>query len=131
MTLSKGVKQMKAYFRWYNHNYRVINPDTKSARYYIGAFKQKATPAGVSLYDCYEYPSRMKQNAYRALNDMFSYVTITRYNTFHFTAMSTLEGLKALFIDTSVNCYVVADRNDLKQFADALHVGFCEYREEK
>ena len=122
---------MKAYFRWYNHNYRVINPDTKSARNYIGVFKQKATPAGVSLYDCYEYPSYSKQNAYRELNDMFAYVTITSYNTYHFTAMSTLEGLKALFIDTGVNCYVVADRNDLKQFADTLRVGFCEYREEK
>lgn len=122
---------MKAYFRWYNHNYRVINPDTKSARYYIGAFKQKATPAGISLYDCYEYPSYRKQNAYRELNGMFAYVTITSYNTFQFTAMSTLEGLKALFIDTSVNCYVVADRADLKRFADELNVTFCEYREEK
>ena len=122
---------MTAYFRWYNHNYRVINPDTKSARYYIGAFKQKATPAGVSLYDCYDNPSSLKKDAYREILDMFSYTTVTSYNCQRFTAMSTLEGLKALFINTGVNSYVVADRNDLKQFADALRVGFCEYREEK
>ena len=122
---------MKAYFRWYNHNYRVVNPDTKSARYYISAFKRKATPAGVSLYDCYNNPSRLKENAYRDLVDMFSYTTVTGFNSMRFTAMSTIEGLKAIFVDTGVNCYVVADRNDLKQFADALRVGFCEYREEK
>ena len=122
---------MTAYFRWYNHNYRVINPDTKSARYYIGAFKQKATPAGVSLYDCYDNPSSLKKDAYREILDMFSYTTVIGFNCMCFTTMSTIEGLKALFIDTRVNCYVVADRNDLKQFADALRVGFCEYREEK
>ena len=70
----------------------------------------------LSLYDCYDNPS---------------YTTVTGFNSMRFTTMSTIEGLKALFIDNSVNCYVVADRNDLKQFADALHVGFCEYREEK
>lgn len=122
---------MKAYFRWYNHNYRVINPDTKSARYYIGAFKQKATPAGVSLYDCYDNPSRLKKDAYREILDMFSYTTVTAYNCQRFTTMSILEGLKALFVDTGVNCYVVADRADLKEFADVLNVTFCKYREEK
>lgn len=83
------------------------------------------------MYDCYENPSYRKKNAYSDLVDMFSYVTITSYNTFQFTAMSTLEGLKALFVDTGVNCYVVADRADLKHFADDLNVTFCEYREEK
>lgn len=71
-----------------------------------------------------------KKNAYSELVDMFSYVTVTSYNTFHFTAMSTIEGLKALFVDTAVNCYVIADKEDLKQFADDMRVGFCEYREE-
>ena len=122
---------MKTYFRRYNHWYEVVNPSTKKARYYYGVFNAHRQPGGVSLYDCYKNPSYHKQNAYSELVEMFSYVTITGYTTFHFTAMSTLEGLKALFVDTGVNCYVVADRKDLKQFADDLDVGFCEYREGK
>lgn len=121
---------MKAYFRWYNHCYVVVNPATKNARYYRGVFNKYHTPNGVSLYDCYENPSYRKKNAYSELVDMFSYVTITSYNTFQFTSMSTIEGLKALFVDTAVNCYVIADKEDLKQFADDMRVGFCEYREE-
>lgn len=122
---------MKAYFEWYNRCYEVVNPNTKKAKQYYGEFYTHQTPDGVSLYDCYNNPSRLKENAYRDLVDMFSYTTVTGFNSMRFTAMSTLEGLKALFVDTGVNCYVVADRNDLKQFADALSVGFCEYREEK
>ena len=122
---------MKAYFEWYNRCYEVVNPNTKKARQYCNEFNACWTPDGVSLRDCYNTPSYRKQNAYSDLVGMFSYVTIISYNTFQFTAMSTLEGLKALFIDTAVNCYVVADRNDLKQFADAMNVGFCEYREGK
>lgn len=122
---------MKAYFEWYNRCYEVVNPNTKKAKQYYGEFYTHQTPEGVSLYDCYNNPSRLKENAYRDLVDMFSYTTVTGFNSMRFTAMSTLEGLKALFVDTGVNCYVVADRNDLKQFADVLHVGFCEYREEK
>lgn len=121
---------MKAYFRWYNHCYVVVNPATKNARYYCSVFNKYHTPNGVSLYDCYENPSYRKKNAYSELVDMFSYVTVTSYKTFHFTAMSTIEGLKALFVDTAVNCYVIADKEDLKQFADDMRVGFCEYREE-
>ena len=122
---------MKAYFRWYDHDYEVIDPTTKQAQQYIEVFATYRTPDGVSLYDCYNNPSYRKQNAYSDLVGMFSYVTITSYNTFQFTAMSTLEGLKALFIDTAVNCYVVADSEDLQWFAAELSVGFCEYREEK
>lgn len=122
---------MKAYFRWYNHWYEVVNPSTKQARYYCGVFNAHWQPGGVSLYDCYENPSHHKQQAYSNLVEMFWYVTITSYNTFHFTSMSTLEGLNALFVDTGRNCYVVADRADLKQFADDMRVGFCEYREEQ
>ena len=122
---------MKAYFEWYNRCYEVVNPNTKKAKQYCGEFYTHQTPDGVSLYDCYNNPSRLKENAYRDLVDMFSYTTVTGFNSMRFTAMSTLEGLKALFVDTGVNCYVVADRNDLKQFADVLRVGFCEYREEK
>ena len=122
---------MKAYFEWYNRCYEVVNPNTKKAKQYYGEFYTHLTPGGVSLYDCYNNPSRLKENAYRDLVDMFSYTTVTGFNSMRFTAMSTLEGLKALFVDTGVNCYVVADRNDLKQFADALRVGFCKYREEK
>lgn len=122
---------MKAYFEWYNRCYEVVNPNTKKARQYCNEFNACWTPAGVSLYDCYEYPSHMKQNAYRELIGMFAYVTITSYNTFQFTAMSTLEGLKALFIDTAANCYVVADRSDLKQFANELGAPYCEYREDQ
>ena len=122
---------MKAYFEWYNRCYEVVNPNTKKAKQYCGEFYTHQTPVGVSLYDCYGNPSRLKENAYRDLVDMFSYTTVTSYNCQRFTAMSTLEGLKALFVDTGVNCYVVADRADLKQFADELRVTFCEYREEK
>lgn len=122
---------MKAYFEWYNRCYEVVNPNTKKARQYCNEFNACWTPHGVSLRDCYNNPSYRKQNAYSDLVGMFSYVTITSYNTFHFTAMSTIEGLHALFIDTRVNCYVVADRQDLKDFADAMRVGFCQYREEK
>lgn len=122
---------MKAYFEWCNHCYEVVNPNTKKAQQYCDEFDARWTPEGVSLYDCYNNPSYLKQNAYSDLVGMFTYVTITSYNTFRFTAMSTFEGLKALFIDTGVNCYVVADRNDLKQFADDPRIGFCEYREEK
>lgn len=120
---------MKAYFEWYNRCYEVVNPNTKKAKQYCGEFYTHQTPDGVSLYDCYNNPSRLKENAYRDLVDMFSYTTVTGFNSTRFTAMSTLEGLKALFIDTGVNCYVVADRADLKQFADELNVTFCEYRE--
>lgn len=120
---------MKAYFRWYNHWYEVVNPTTKKARQYCAEFNAYKTPDGVSLYDCYNNPSYRKQTAYSNLVEMFGYVTITSYNTFHFRTMSTLEGVRALFIDTGVNCYVVADRNELKQFADALRVSFCEYKE--
>lgn len=120
---------MKAYFEWYNRCYEVVNPNTKKAKQYCGEFYTHQTPDGVSLYDCYNNPSQLKENAYRDLVDMFSYTTVTGFNSMRFTAMSTLEGLKALFIDTGVNCYVVADRADLKQFADELNVTFCEYRE--
>lgn len=122
---------MKAYFRWYNRVYEIVNPSTKRGKAFIDEFAQKATPDGVTLFDCYDNPSYHKLNAYRDLVDMFYYTTVTAYNTFRFTAMSSLNGLKALFIDTGVNCYVVADRQDLKDFADAMSVGFCQYREEK
>ena len=122
---------MKAYFRWYSHVYEVINPATKRAPQYYNDFASHRTPEGVSLYDCYNNPSHLKENAYRDLVDMFSYTTVTSYNFQRFTAMSTTHGLDALFVDTGVNCYVVADRADLKQFADGLNVTFCEYREEK
>lgn len=122
---------MKAYFRWYNRVYDIIDPSTKRAQSFIDEFTQKATPGGITLFDCYDNPSYHKLNAYRDLVDMFYYTTITGYNTFRFTAMSTLKELDALFIDTGVNWYVVADRGYLKRFADAMNVGFCEYREEK
>lgn len=122
---------MKAYFKWYNRCYEVVNPNTKKARQYCNEFNASWTLDGVSLRDCYNNPSYRKQNAYSELVGMFSYVTITSYNTFQFTAMSMIEGLNALFVDTAVNCYVVADKEDLKQFADDMHVGFCEFREEK
>lgn len=124
---------MKAYFEWYNHCYEVVNPNTKKAKQYYGEFytHQNQAPDGVSLYDCYNNPSQLKENAYRDLVDMFSYTTVTSYNCQRFTAMSTIEGLMALFVDTGVNSYVVANRADLKQFADELNVTFCEYREEK
>lgn len=122
---------MKAYFEWYNRCYEVVNPNTKKAKQYCGEFYTHQTPDGVSLYDCYNNPSRLKENAYCDLVDKFSYTTVTGFNSMRFTAMSTLNGLNALFIDTGVNCYVVADRQDLKAFADAMNVGFCEYREGK
>lgn len=122
---------MKAYFRWYDHVYEVINPSTKRAQNYCEVFDKYWPEKAVSLYDCYDNPRYRKKHAYTDLVDMFSYTTVTGFNSMRFTTMSTIEGLKALFIDNSVNCYVVADRNDLKQFADAPHVGFCEYREEK
>lgn len=122
---------MKAYFEWYNRCYEVVNPNTKKAKQYCGEFYTRQTPDGVSLYDCYNNPSRLKENAYRDLVDMFSYTTVTSYNCQRFTAMSTIHGLDALFVDTGVNCYVVADRADLKQFADELGAPYCEYREEK
>lgn len=120
---------MKAYFRWYNREYEIVNPSTKRGKAFVDEFAQRATPDGVTLFDCYDNPSYHKLNAYRDLVDMFYYTTVTAYNTFRFTAMSTLKDLDALFIDTGVNCYVVADKGCLKRFADAMNVGFCEYRE--
>ena len=122
---------MKAYFKWYNRCYEVVNPNTKKARQYCNEFNTCRTPGGVSLRDCYNNPSYRKQNAYSDLVDMFSYTTVTSYNCQRFTAMSTIEGLMALFVDTGVNSYVVANRADLKQFADELNVTFCKYREGK
>ena len=110
---------------------RRLTPLRKKAQTYYETFSEKWTPDGVSLYDCYNAPSYRKKNAYSDLVSMFSYTTVTGFNSMRFTAMSTLDGLKALFVDTGVNCYVVADRADLKQFADELNVTFCEYREEK
>lgn len=120
---------MKAYFRWYDHVYDIVNPNTKRGQAFIDEFTQKATAHGITLFDCYDNPSHHKLNAYRDLVGMFYYTTITSYNTFRFTAMSTLKDLDALFIDTGVNCYVVADKGYLKSFADAMRVGFCEYSE--
>ena len=122
---------MKAYFRWYNHKYVVISPTTKKARDYLAEFAIKRTPYGVSLDQCYANPSSAKKRAYCELSFMYTYTTITSFNCQRFTAMSTLDGLNALFIDTGVNCYVVADITELKKFADDLQVTFCEYREEK
>lgn len=122
---------MKAYFRWYNRVYDIIDPTTKRGQEFITEFKQKVILERVTLFDCYDNPSYHKLNAYRDLVDMFYYTTITAYNTFRFTAMSTLKDLDALFIDTGVNCYVVADKGYLKRFADTMNVGFCEYREGK
>lgn len=122
---------MKAYFQWYDHCYEVINPCTKKAQGYQNTFAREWTPDAVSLYDCYDNPSWLKKDAYREILDMFSYTTVTGYNCMRFTTMSTIEGLNALFVDTGVKCYVVADSEDLKRFADELNVGFCEYREEK
>lgn len=127
----KGGVEMKAYFRWYNHVYVIVDSNTKLGQAFINEFAKKATPDGVTIFDCYDNHSYNKRNAYRALVDMFYYTTITAYNTFRFTAMSTLKDLDALFIDTAVNGYVVADRGYLKRFADAMNVGFCEYREGK
>lgn len=120
---------MKAYFRWYDHVYDIVDPSTKRGKVFIDEFAQRATPDGITLFDCYDNPSYRKMNAYRELVDMFYYTTVTAYNTHRFTAMSTLKDLNALFIDTGVNCYVVADRQLLKDFADAMRVSFCEYRE--
>lgn len=122
---------MKAYFRWYDHNYEVINPHTKKAKYYLAEFATKRTPYGISLEQCYANPSSTKKKAYCELGFIFTYTTITSFNCQRFTAMSTLDGLNALFIDTGVNCYVVADRTELKKFVEDLQVTFCEYREEK
>lgn len=122
---------MKAYFRWYDHDYEVINPTTKRAQQYIEVFATYRTPDGVSLYDCYNAPSYRKKNAYSDLVSMFSYVTVTGFNSSRFTTMSTLDGLNALFVDTGVNCYVVADSEDLQWFAAELSVGFCKYMEEE
>lgn len=122
---------MKACFRWYDHDYEVINPNTKRAQRYIEVFATYRTPDGVSLYDCYNNPSYCKKNAYSDLVSMFSYVTVTGFNSSRFTTMSTLDGLNALFVDTGVNCYVVADSEDLQWFAAGLSVGFCEYMEEE
>lgn len=122
---------MKTYFGWYDHYYMVLDPATKKAQAFCETFAVKRTPDGVSLYDCYNNPSQRKRQVYSDLVSMFSYTTVTGFNSNRFTAMSTLDGLNALFVDTAVNSYVVANRADLKQFADALHVGFCEYREEK
>ena len=122
---------MKVYFRWYDHVYEVINPSTKRAQNYCDVFYKHWPYKKVTVYDCYDNPSYRKKHAYTDLVDMFSYTTVTGFNSMRFTAMSSIEGLKAIFVDTGVNCYVVADRNDLKQFADELNVTFCEYREEK
>ena len=122
---------MKAYFRWYDHNYEVINPSTKKARYYCKTFAAHSIPYGITLDKCYVNPSHRKRIAYSEILDMFSYTTITSFNCQRFTTMSTLDGLNALFIDTGVNCYVVADITELKKFAEDLQVTFCEYREEK
>lgn len=122
---------MKAYFRWYDHNYEVISPSTKKAKAYCATFAAHSIPYGITLDECYANPSHRKRVAYSELLFMFSYTTITSFNCQRFTAMSTLDGLNALFIDTGVNCYVVADRTELKKFAEDLQVTFCEYREEK
>lgn len=122
---------MKAYFCWYGHVYEVINPSTKRAQNYCEVFAKYWPEKPVSLYYCYDNPSYMKKHAYTDLVDMFSYTTVTSYNCQRFTTMSIIEGLTALFVDTGVNSYVVADRADLKQFANELGAPYCEYREEK
>lgn len=122
---------MKAYFRWYNWVYDIVNPNTKRGKAFIDEFEQKSKYRRITLSQCYVNPSFSKENAYMKLMDSFHFTTITSFNTFRFTAMSKIEGLDALFINTGVNCYVVAERAELKQFADDLQVGFCEYREGK
>ena len=122
---------MKAYFRWYGHVYEVINPSTKCAQYYCEVFAKHWPAKAVSLYYCYDKPSYRKKHVYTDLVDMCSYTTVTSYNYRRFTTMSIIEGLTALFVDTGVNSYVVADRADLKRFANELGTAHCEYREEK
>ena len=79
---------------------RLLTRTQKGHNGILRFFATYRSPDGVSLYDCYNNPSYRKKNAYSDLVSMFSYVTVTGFNSRRFTTMSTLDGLNVLFVDT-------------------------------